>query len=107
MTEHLILRLLHGITSPEAAVRSRSADEVTDVHTGLSPDDVAVLVHGLVAARMNEVDAECQESQLHALAELAEWHDMPTEAVRRLEALPPTSDPSQVEYLDYLLRGQA
>lgn len=103
VTERLVVELLHGITSPDRVVRERSADEVTDVHKGLPLEDVAALSYALVATRLVEADERCQESQLHALAELAEWHDLPAEAVRRLATLRPTSDPSQLEYLDDLL----
>lgn len=101
--DRLVLDLVHGITSPDAAKRDRSADEVTDVHRGLSDEDVALLAHTLVGARLVEHDTCCQEAQLHALAELAEWHSLPTEAVGRLRSLSSIHDPSQAELLRDLL----
>ena len=75
------------------------------MHRSLSDDDIAVIAQVLVAARMHEQVVRCQEAQLHALAELAEWHDLPSVVLARLQHLEPTSDPSQVEYLDFLLAG--
>jgi hypothetical protein len=98
-----VLDLVHGITSPDAAVRGRSADEVTDVHRALSAADIGLIVHVLVSARERERDPRCQEAQLHALAELAEWHDLPPEPVSRLASLDPTPALDQREYLDLLL----
>ena len=57
----------------------------------LSADDVAFLVHVLVAARMVEADEECQESELHALATLKESHHLSSDAIARLRYLPPES----------------
>jgi hypothetical protein len=96
----MILDLVHGLTASERDSRERAADEVTDVHRSLSADDIAVLAHVLVAARLVEADRACQESQLHALAVLDEWYDLPPEAIGRLQSLEaPTDDPSQLEYL--------
>jgi hypothetical protein len=103
----LILDLAHGFTAPESETRHRSADEVTDVHRSLSADDIAVLVHVLVAARITEPERGCQEAQLHALAELQEWHELPLQAIARLRFLEaPSDDPSQIEYLESLLRDE-
>ena len=43
--DRMVLDLVHGITSGDVATRARSADEVTDVHTSLSDEDVAVVAH--------------------------------------------------------------
>ena len=100
----MILDLVQGITSTERDRRERTADEVTDVHGALSEDDIAVLAHVLVAARLVEADRACQEAQLHALAVLDESHDLPPEAISRLQSLEvPADDPSQLEYLQNLV----
>lgn len=99
-----VLEVLHGITSQDANTRERSAEGVTDVHRGLPTDDIASLVRALVDARLVEESPKCQEAQLHALAELAEWHQLPQDAVGRLRGLAVGDDPSQAEYLADLLR---
>lgn len=99
----LLLDLVHGITAADAKVRDRSADEVTDVHRSLDEEDVAVLVYVLVAARLVEDAVDAQESQLNALTDLAAWHDLPQEAVRRLRTLELSPADPQVEYLEDLL----
>jgi hypothetical protein len=45
----------------------------------------------------------CRESQLHALAELAEWHDLSPEVLRPLVTIRGEAVGSEIEYLDYLL----
>jgi hypothetical protein len=52
--DRLILDLAHGLTAPDSEVRERSADEVTDVHRALGLEEIAILVHVLVAARLVE-----------------------------------------------------
>jgi len=100
----LVLDLVAGLASAGAHRRQRTADEVTDVHRHLGDDDTSVLATVLVAARLVEGDKAAQEAQLHALAELAEWHQLPRTVVARLHQLPrPTGDPSQDDYLAFLL----
>ena len=99
-----LLDLVHALTGPDPRSRARAADEVTDVHRSLSEDDVAVLTHVLVAARLVEANRTCHGAQLHAMAELDERHDLPAEAIGRLRSLEsPADDPSQLEYLQGLI----
>ena len=81
----------------------------------LAPADAATLAHALVSLRLVETDDCCAEAgpisasraQLHALAEMAEWHRLPTEAVDRLRCLGDRGVVgSQVEYIDFLLDRQ-
>jgi hypothetical protein len=62
----------------------RATGAIEDLVKDLSADDVALLVHVLVAARMVEDDNGSQEAELHALADLKEWHPIPVEALARL-----------------------
>lgn len=73
-----------GIRSADPEVRHRVADEVTDVHRGLGPDGVQTLASALIAARLAESDLRAQEAQLHATAEMAEWHEISAVVVSRL-----------------------
>ena len=74
---------------------------MTDTHQALDEADV---VAGVLVARLAEPVHRCQEVQLHALAELAEWHDLRPELVNRLSRIArPVADPLQDQYLDGLL----
>ena len=77
----LILDLIARIASEDESIRERAADEVTDVHRALEDADVEVVAGVLIVARLVEPSRRCQEAQLHALAELAEWHDLRREMV--------------------------
>ena len=99
-----LLSIQRGLVSDDPRTRADSADSVTDVHRDLSVDDVAVLA----ALRVTERDVRAGEAQLHALSELAEWHDLPTAALH-IAVQPPhvlAWAGSELEYLDYL-REQA
>ena len=65
---------------------------------------MAVLALLLAAVRVDEQIVTAAESQLHALAELAEWHDLPTAALR-VALQPPHMlawSGSELEYVEYL-----
>lgn len=105
--EALLIRIVRGLVAEGPAVRARSADKVTDIVQDLTGDDVALLAHLLIAARIGEGDALAQEAQLHALSELAEWHELPLGALARLSEVPKeTVTGSEVEYMEHL-RGLA
>jgi hypothetical protein len=96
----------HRLTSRDVRERDAAADEVCDYLRSYSSEDASLLPHVLVAARMVETDEGCQETQLHALAELDVWHALPDEAPVRLCHLDrSTVTGSQVEYLSDLLPG--
>jgi hypothetical protein len=104
MAVSLVVRLVHSISSLSADERDEGAAQVTDVVRDLSVEDATVLAHVLVATRLVETNARCQEQQLHSLATLAEWHDLSAEVLNRLRFLPPDSvDAQQAEYLAELL----
>lgn len=92
------------MSSDSPRTRADGADGVTDVLHDLSPLEATMLAQALVVLRLVEQDVDCQESQLHALAEVAEWHPVPRDAVAQLRYLDAaTVVGSQVEYLDFLL----
>jgi hypothetical protein len=100
--------LVHALTSSSPERRRAAAGAITDLVHDLSADDVALLVHVLVAARVVEPDDECQEAELHALGTLDEWHQVSDEVLARLRFLPAESVVgSQVEYLESLLDDRA
>jgi hypothetical protein len=104
MTERLMDQLLRALSSANPPERERAADETTDVHRGLSDEDVSRLVRALVSARMHETDAACQEAQLNALCDLATGHDIHEELLRPLSSLIVRDLPrGQAEYLTALL----
>ena len=107
-TETLIQKLMTAIRASEPVERDRAADEVTDVHRGLSRAQVEAIARALVAARLEESDAKCEESQLNALSELSAWHQIDREILAPLAALRLGAEQQcQLEYLEQLLRPGA
>lgn len=104
MTSDLVVSTItRRLFAADADVRARSADEVTDVLRGLDSGQVHLLARGLAAARIDEMDPVAQEAQLHALSELAEWHELPSDVFARVAEIPEeTVTGSQVEYRSYL-----
>ncbi|MEV0285588.1 hypothetical protein AB0H36_15865 [Kribbella sp. NPDC050820] len=99
----IAMAIARGLVAADAGVRARSADEVTDVIRALDSGHMAVLAHLLAAIRVGETDPVAREAQLHALAELAEWHELPAEVFARTSDIPQdTVSASETEYLAYL-----
>ena len=69
----------------------------------LREQDVDLLARLLVTVRLAEPELNCRESQLHALAELAEWHDLSPAVLAPLVMIRAEAVGSEIEYLDYLL----
>jgi hypothetical protein len=98
--EGQIIEFVRGLVADDPSVRARTADAVTDIVRDYSSDDAAALAYLLAALRISETDDVAQESQLNALAELAEWHDVPPGAVGLLAHVPrETITGSQVEHM--------
>lgn len=95
--------LICGFSAPQPAMRANSADAVTDVVQHLPEQDAVLLAMLLVRVRVAEPDLNCRESQLHALAELAEWHDLSPAVLHPLATIRREAVGSEIEYLDYLL----
>jgi len=98
-----VLELIYGISAPQPAVRENSADAVTDVVRHLPDQDAVLLARLLVRISVTEPDLNCRESQLHALAELAQWHELPPDVLHPLASIQGEAVGSEIEYLDYLL----
>lgn len=98
--------MLRGLVSQDPRRREAAAGEVTDVMRSL--EDFGGVVAGvLVAARLAEENADAQEAQLHALAEMHEWGMVPDDLRGLLTGgVVQATESSQIEYLDYL-RGDA
>ena len=94
-----ILDLVHGISSPLPANRARSADAVTDIAERMAEREVDLVARLLVTARLTEQELDCRESQLHALAELAEWHGVSTAVLAPLAQGRAEAVGSEIEYL--------
>jgi hypothetical protein len=52
---------------------------------------------------LTEAELDCRESQLHALADLAEWHELSSAVVAPLVRVRADAVGSEIEYLGYLL----
>lgn len=102
MAQAAIATLLDGLASPDSGARERAADEVTDVHRGVTDAEVNELATALTAALLREAVPSCQEAELNALSELKAWHVLEVD-LRPLAALRGRLQPAHVEYLDELL----
>jgi hypothetical protein len=83
----IIEALLIGIRSTDSRVREQATEEVTDVHQGMSDEEVNRLAGAIVSARLAETDSICQESQLNALTTLKAFHSLPIETLLPLRRL--------------------
>jgi DNA-binding transcriptional ArsR family regulator len=101
--EALVVDLVRRLTSQEAHDRALAAEEAIDIIHSLG--ELGPVLAGVLAlVRLREADPEAQEAELHALAELYEWGLVPTTILEILARLDRSYlNPSQVEYLDYLL----
>lgn len=98
------LAILSKIVSPDSAVRSVGADEVTDVYRGLDTLCQDAICATLVTAALCESDPAAQESQLHALGVMHEWEAARPELLASLISLDRTRlDQQRTDYLDHLL----
>lgn len=76
---------------------------MTDVARNLEEGDLELIARLLVAVRLTEEELDCRESQLHALAVLAEWHELSPAVVAPLAQIRADAVGSEIEYLGYLL----
>jgi hypothetical protein len=106
-TESSIESLVRALESAEAQIRERAADEITDVHRGMAPEQVRQLALALVAAAVNEPAHAAQEAQLNALVELRAAHGLEEAYFRPLKALRGRLPSGYADYLDDLLTGDS
>jgi hypothetical protein len=94
--------LIARLASRHDREREEAADSVTDLTTAYSADQARRLVAMLTRLAANEADPASREAQLHAAAELVEWHPV-ARAAAEIESLDPaTLSPSEREYVEYL-----
>jgi len=102
MSHSSVETLLNGLASLDPGARERAADEVTDVHRGVTHAEANGLASALTAALLREAVPSCQEAELNALLDLKAWHVLNVD-LRPLAALRGRLQPAHVEYLDELL----
>ncbi|WP_162908226.1 hypothetical protein, partial [Allorhizocola rhizosphaerae] len=66
--------LVVGLSAGSDEAREQTADSVTDLTGSYSPDQARRLVSALAGAAVAERSPSAREAQLHAAAELVEWH---------------------------------
>ena len=98
------LAILSKIVSPDNAIRSVGANEVTDVYRDLDTLCQDAICATLVTAALCESDPTAQESQLHALGQMHEWDAARPELLANRVSLDRKRlDQQRTEYVDYLL----
>lgn len=97
-----IRALLRRLAGQDPGQRGLAADAVADWPEAMSPDVGALASRALEVALLLEDADEAIESQLHALAELAEWDLVPPDVLRRVPDSKPWTQPWASEYVDYL-----
>ncbi|MFD9098988.1 hypothetical protein [Streptomyces collinus] len=106
MESHEFVHMVRDVLDAEAAVRERTADEVTDRLSAYSPAQVSALATLLSAAAVCEKETAVLEADLHAILELMSTGHVTRDHLSplceiRLEELPSTLR----EYVTDLLEG--
>lgn len=105
-----IRELLGQLVAAPADARSIAADSVTGWTQSFDKSEAAVLSRVLLWLALAESDDAARESQLHALAELAEWDLVPADVLRDVSRLAHGGlSGSSIEHFEYLesLRARA
>jgi hypothetical protein len=95
-------KLCREILDQDPKVRSLAADSISDWLGSYSVREAKIIAGLLVALAASETVAECRESQLHALTELAEAGLLDPSDVAGIEDLESDGKSSEFEYLEYL-----
>jgi hypothetical protein len=95
--------LLDKLLAAQATTREAAADSATDWIRSFDPREAAIISRVLVWLASVETDESARESQLHALAELAEHDLVPADVLSEVGQLSRTElHGSSVEHFDYL-----
>ncbi|MFM9610869.1 hypothetical protein ACKI18_19415 [Streptomyces niveiscabiei] len=106
MKSREFLRLLRGSVDADSTVRMQVADEITDLLSAYSLEEVVALAVTLSAAAAAEENPEVLESQLHAILELATTGYVDVGCVSYLREIDPVGLPGEIkEYIADLLAG--
>ncbi|MFF0503371.1 MerR family transcriptional regulator [Streptomyces fimicarius] len=98
-----LLSLTRGLVSDSAQVRERACETISDRVRSFDRREVRTLASLLASTAVLEQDADCLESELNALGELAVTGLFESEDIAALRRLPRTSvRPADAEHLDYL-----
>ncbi|MDX5578497.1 TetR/AcrR family transcriptional regulator, partial [Streptomyces sp. ID01-9D] len=101
--DELLLSLTRGLVSDAAKVRERACETISDRVRSFDRREVRTLASLLASAAVLEQDADCLESELNALGELAVTGLFEAEDIAALRRLPRASvRPADAEHLDYL-----
>jgi len=99
--------LISRLTSAQDRDREEAADSVTDLTTAYSSDQARRLVSMLTRLAAGESNPVSREAQLHAAAELVEWHPAARAAAEIGSLDPAALSPSEQEYLEFLAAPHA
>lgn len=94
--------VLRRLGALDPAQRGLAADAVVDWPDAVQAEVGAVASRALEVAVLLEDSDEALESQLHALATLAEWDLVPRDVLRRIPSSRPWTQPWADEYVSYL-----
>ncbi|MFD5200886.1 hypothetical protein ACFWM7_12210 [Streptomyces sp. NPDC058375] len=98
-----LLSLTRDLVSDSAQVRERACGTIGDLARAFDRREVRTLASLLASAAVLEQDADCLESELNALGELATTGLFEAEDIAALRRLPRASvRPADAEHLDHL-----
>jgi len=96
--------LLKGLLSELNAEREEACDTIRDWLSSLDESETRLFAMILSVVVLMEGDRPCRETELFALSALVDTGFVRREHVSMLNALDRTSlDPSELEYVDYLV----
>jgi len=98
----MLSELITRLTSAQDRDREEAADSVTDLTTAYSSDQARRLVALLTRLAAGETNPLSREAQLHAAAELVEWHPAARAAAEVGSVDRAALSPSEQEYVDFL-----
>jgi hypothetical protein len=101
MESMFFVEVIRGLCSSDPKDRSRWGDAVSDIRSSMSEDEARAISVLLAHLTVCEANAVARESELHALAELAEWDLMAASMPEVVQRLDPSSlAGSEVEHFE-------